>query len=304
MKARQSFTLVEVVVAVAITAVLMTTALTVVVRVLTLWERSAGRLQVESQARLILDQLEADLTSIVWRRDGGRWLFASIQPDPDVGGHAGMAGEDWTGTAKPGAAGGSLRLEPDLRQCRFGQAGVWLQFFTVAPVSAGDLRAPAAVAYQLVRRTVGGETPSYQLFRSQVPARVCATAGYHLGPGSVYEQGDATPDSPGNLRRPPVDSLLATDVLDFGVRFSREQTDGSIRWLFPTAGAMAYEARGHAAFPTQVEVFVRLARPEGLRRLGRWERGEAVAPDGEWWRCAEDDSLVFARWIRLPMEAH
>src|SRR5690606_15672142 len=163
---------------------------------------------------------ERDLSSVVWRRDGAVWLAVTVQPDqPLEGGHAGVAGETWAAAdpdrAKPGRAEGSLRLRPSLFECRFGQAGVWLRSFASSGSISGGPVGPVALSYQMVRRRQGEDTPAaYQLCRAEVPPEVCFVVGYDLREDSPYDQGDAVPGAAGNIRRPPVETLLADRVID------------------------------------------------------------------------------------------
>lgn len=66
---RHGFTLVELLVAVGITAVLAAVLLSLVTSTLTLWGRSAVALSMDNQATLILDRVQRDLESAVVRRD-------------------------------------------------------------------------------------------------------------------------------------------------------------------------------------------------------------------------------------------
>ncbi|MDB4474839.1 prepilin-type N-terminal cleavage/methylation domain-containing protein [Opitutaceae bacterium] len=66
---RRGFTLVELLVAVGITAVLAAVLLSLVTTTITLWGRSAVALSMDNQATLILDRIQKDLNSAVVRRD-------------------------------------------------------------------------------------------------------------------------------------------------------------------------------------------------------------------------------------------
>lgn len=221
----KAFTIIELLVAVGVTALMVTLMLTIVVNVLGGWNRSSGSLTSGNQARLVLDQLGRDLESAIIRRDGNVWLVASIQQNQTQGGSAGVQGANWSpSSSKPS----STSTDPDnltsslivpavvapstvpvIEDYRFGQGGVWLRFFTTAPDSNnGDLHrisAPRAVAYQIVRLPVvagsAGEE-RYQLFRSEVrpghsttalAARSTFSVGYNLlDPAAAYNIPTAT----------------------------------------------------------------------------------------------------------------
>ena len=73
--AHRAFTLVELLVAVGITAVLAAVLLSLVTSTLTLWERSASALAMDNQATLVLDRLARDLESAVVRENiGDTWI--------------------------------------------------------------------------------------------------------------------------------------------------------------------------------------------------------------------------------------
>jgi hypothetical protein len=150
---------------------------------------------------------------------------------------------------KPGdsaAPNGSLLLNPsdrDLTNYRFGQAGVWLRFFTIPSdntvssntLPLSNLTAPRAVSYQIMRRQVGsGSSPyTYQLYRSEVrpfgttagtKTRSTFTQGYDLfgangynDPTDAVNGGNAAGDA-GCVRRPNGAFVLGNGVIDFGVR--------------------------------------------------------------------------------------
>ncbi|HTJ79743.1 MAG TPA: prepilin-type N-terminal cleavage/methylation domain-containing protein [Rariglobus sp.] len=212
-KRRQAgFTIIELLVAVGITALLVTLMLTIVTNVLNGWNRSSGSLSSGNQARLILNQLSQDIQGAILKSDTtNTWLVATIQQDQAGVGDSGMndttlAGS-WNGVVKPGktggeSLGGSFIVDKSqardtstilgLENYRFGQAGVWLRLFSVPPAannsaSLSTTSAPRAISYQLIRTRVGGNTSSqysYRLFRSE--ARPADDAG---GANSTFAVG-------------------------------------------------------------------------------------------------------------------
>ncbi|GAB5560964.1 MAG: hypothetical protein SynsKO_26110 [Synoicihabitans sp.] len=75
MQRPRGFTLVELLVAVGITAILAAALLSLVTQTLSLWNRSASALDLENQAGLVMDRIVTDLESAVVRsRLGFGWL--------------------------------------------------------------------------------------------------------------------------------------------------------------------------------------------------------------------------------------
>jgi hypothetical protein len=258
--ARAGFTIVELLVASAITLVVLGLMLQVTFSVLKTFDTVSGATSARTQASAVLDYLRRDFQSIVWKRDNNVWLIATIQRDQDTinGGEGDTDRDDaeWApagnlkpGLADPGDDWSSLRVAKagtndwiDLQEYRFGQAGVWLRFFTNQATSSNGDVAPIAVAYQIVRLKPrdNSEEFRYQLFRSVVrsgrtpsdptEAYSVADAGYNLASNAngsynkpytpAADENDDFGD-PGSLRAPDRDALLANNVIDFGVRFWR-----------------------------------------------------------------------------------
>jgi len=219
---RRAFTVIELLVAVGVTALMVSLMLTIVVNVLSGWNKSSGTLTSGNQARLVLDQISRDLQSAILKRDGNGWMVATIQQNQSNTGDAGVSGAAWV-AAKPSAPGSSDPTSnttsfvvpsavngtiPLIDDYRFGQGGVWLRFFTSGPDSNDGLlqhiSAPRAVAYQIVRLPVVANSKEirYQLFRSEVrpghsnatlAARSTFAAGYNLlDPAAIYNIPSAT----------------------------------------------------------------------------------------------------------------
>lgn len=241
LKQSRGFTIIELLVAVGVTAILVALMLNITISVLNGWNRSSGKLSNDNQARLILDLLSQDLQGVIMRRDANTWLAATAQQTQSGNGDSGLntgtpfAGA-WDGTVKPTAASGSFEINPSGRKIadyRFGQAGVWLRFFTTPPDNATtdliNTSAPRAVAYQLIRVRVGASDQySYGLFRTESrpfnPANDNSTfgVGYDLFMDETatlsYNRGNGTDGNAGNIRRPPGVRILAVNVIDFGVK--------------------------------------------------------------------------------------
>lgn len=323
------FTLVEILVAAAATLLLAGLLLALATNVLALWDRASGTLETEGQAEIILDQVSQDLEAMVMRMNAQAWFAATVQHDQTGAGEAGMTDEAWPATAKPTGAA-SLQLVPDssmLRDARFGQAGVWLRFFTTQPDAnnqASNRSAPRAVAYQLVRRRLGSQYV-YQLYRSQV--RPGGTNSTFSTGCDLFAAGYTTPSgvaqNPGNVRRPNTQFLLGNNVVDFGLKVFARAADGSLLLSFPANNAAAQSLiattdpasapLGYGGmpvvrmFPAAAEIMVRILTQEGARLIANLEAGLTPVPRGVafsdyWWQIAEAHSRVFVRHIGIKSQ--
>jgi len=284
---RGGFTIVELMVAAAITLVVLGFMVQITFSTLQTFDKVSGTLTSKTQAQLVFDYLRRDFSTLVWKRDGNVWLLATVQRDQtNINGGQGDADigdADWkpsnpkpgvktAGTPdsslrleKPGAATAAQRLQ-SIGDYRFGQAGVWLRFFTNQLTADISQPAPIAVAYQIVR--IKPQTNStaremrYWLFRSAVrPAPTVSTtrsvlyAGYDLTDNTAngYNKNTTTNsgiNEPGGIRQPDRELVLANNVIDFGVRFwRRNQATGQDVLLFPAdnTGKPDNTALGYAA---------------------------------------------------------
>ncbi len=265
MKGGRAFTLIELVVAAVLAALLAMLVVAVMAQVLDQWRRTAGRLAMASEARLVLNQLAEDLQGAILRADGNVWLAVTVLPDERLSGQwqAGAAAAQ----AKPtNAHPHTLNLAaPDLGEARFGVAGVWLRLISTKPdtgASGAELSAPVAVGWQIVRRRLAANPAAeerYLLFRSEVRRTASAggapgtfESGYDLDPAAFpatpYLTASGTAGDAGNLIRPPLGAAFADNVIDFGVRlYVREGPN--LRLVFP-AGAAARGSAPAAGAPT------------------------------------------------------
>jgi len=332
---KKAFTLIEVLVAVGITALLAAFIVTIVTNVSGFWSRTSGRLSAEAQGRFILDQLTLDLQSALFRDDGGTWLAVTIPANIN---NTGL----WTTTGstpaalKPANVAGSLQFiaTADLSDNsplgpRFGIAGAWLRFFTTkrgGSTTLANVSAPVAVSYQIVRRaTSGNEGRStdrrYLLHRAEVRPGLAnnragtfetgfdiAASAYTTRPTN-FQTGD-----PAEIRYPAINSVMAENVIDFGVRlYVRDaSTTSGLRRIFPlTNNSLSYNARSPASltgvadvFPDVIDVMVRVLTDEGARLLAGYEASpqRVTAAPGRstqqyWWDLVLANSQVFTRRI-------
>ncbi len=314
---RAAFTIIELLVAVAVTALMVSLMLTIVVNVLGGWNRSSGTLSSGNQARTVMDLVSSDLQSAIMRRDGNVWLVATIQ----------TAASGWTGGSKPtatassaSATNGSLFIPPfpspitnpptSIEDYRFGQGGVWLRMFSTVPdtnTSTATLSAPRAVSYKIVRQNVtgSGNESRYMLYRSEIAPDLTFATGYDLF-GSAYYSGAA-----GIIRTPNADSLVANNVIDFGVRFLKSNGSNQLIPIFPASTSdlcfaatsdsnkvgPGQEASPKRDFPTVADIFIRILTDEGATKLANLESGAVTAET--WWEIALANSRVYTRRVEI-----
>jgi len=324
-RVRRAFTLIEVLVAVGITAALTAFIVAIVGNVSGFWTRTSGRLSAEAQGRFILDQVAQDLQSALYRDDGKTWLAAAILANTNNTFGLWNTTGTTSSALKPANAAGSQQgtATGALADARFGIGGTWLRLFTN---KRGDNRAtttasaPVAVGYQIVRRaTSGNEARStdrrYLLHRSEVlPATTFAT-GYDLALAAYNPtRNTAAVGNAAEIRCPTINSVIAENVVDFGVRLyvrDATATDG-LRRVFPANNnAVSYAAKtppGVAGatdpFPEVIDVMVRVLTDEGARVLAGYEASpqRVTAATGRtaqqyWWDIVLANSQVFTRRI-------
>ncbi|MEX2044462.1 MAG: prepilin-type N-terminal cleavage/methylation domain-containing protein [Opitutus sp.] len=267
-RSHRGFTMVELLVAAAITVMLAAFIAEIVRNVGAIWARAGGRLGADAQARIVLDQLQLDLQGALYRDDGNVWLAADV-----LNGATGNSTGLWrtaTGIGKP-EGGLSLQMAPEnMPDARFGTAGVWLRFFTTSrgvnvPGAPESLPAPVAVGYQIIRRFTAtnpaGVATAYLLHRAEVrPAAVddgivrpgVLESGYDIT-GTAY-QGEPTASNNGAVTGDPLgvlapgsdataprnlDAVIADNVIDFGIRcYVRDaKAPGGLRLVFPARDA-------------------------------------------------------------------
>jgi prepilin-type N-terminal cleavage/methylation domain-containing protein len=296
---QRAFTLIELLVAMAITMLLAGLLLTATTSLLQAWRRTQGDAAVAMAANLVLDQIERDLQSAVFRANGNIWLDGRMLDSGQLPNH----GWDLTaeGVLKPDAESVRLLPEPNddapsrITDARFGRSGLWLRFVTAdREGNAGTV--PVAVGYQIVRRNVASTvSPAYRygLFRTRMSS--VDTFNFVLGPG-------LTDDSPTSLISPTLGDLLASNAVDFGIWLATRDVNGVEQPVYP-AGSLGQGVKAGAARGV-VWVMVRILTEEGANLIEALERGHSVPPPDRstgdwWWEQAEAHSRVFIRRIEL-----
>lgn len=316
------FTLLELLVAAAITLLLAGLLLTVVTGTLALWRRSQESYSGGAQAALVLDLVERDLQAAIRRGPEETGLAVEVIEEPAI-----LATQGWLfagALLKPGGPAGldllgvrSGGATPSLRDARFGRSGGWLRWVTTNVETVGSL--PVVVSYQIVRRPVTGAIDAanpanvrYTLFRAAVSAEQTLANGYSVTAG-VYGSAAMAPTgtrAPATVANPNNVDALADNVVDLGVWLYRWNADGSLRRIFPGDGAdLIHTASGGAnapdasGYPDVADVMVRILSESGAAQLEQMERGLVSRPPGVasdadwWWNVVEANSRVFVRRI-------
>jgi hypothetical protein len=326
-----AFTLLELLVAVAITLLLAGLMLAVTTGTLNLWRHSQDNSTMSAQAKLALDLLERDLQTGCHREDGVgiTWLAADV-----INNSASLPNHGWRIAPLMKPAGpesqhlvpvNSDGLAPTIASARFGLSGVWLRFIATNVDADGSV--PVAVAYQLARRAVSGaydgSNPAairYSLFRSVVDPARTFSAGYSVSAGAYDNAvpGYGSPTFPNAVTSPAVADVLATNVVDFGVWLYVRDNTGALRRIYPADNADLAHAPTDAPtpadanrYPEVADVMVRILTDEGARILDAMEQSNGAitrpanyATDAEWWwGVVEANSRVYTRRVEVKGRA-
>jgi prepilin-type N-terminal cleavage/methylation domain-containing protein len=261
---KKGFTVLELLVAVSVTALLAGMLLNITSQVVTTQTQASGNLETNQAAQFVLDRIQEDLQCAIYRNDGNIWMAADVLNATDNSGHW---NEKKYKVPKPVKQ--SLRILPEhwpenaldlqaiankqgkLTDSRFGIAGTWFRFFTEAPELDPDAEnsgGARAISYQILRHGLTSSetsTPRYQLFRSDVSDINTLNSGYNLY-GPYSNTSDDGPRESGNIKNPifkkengkeSTDFSLASNVVDFGIRAylirSGKAGTGYLQQIFP-----------------------------------------------------------------------
>ena len=301
---KSGFTLLELIVAMGITALIGYFILSIGQDFVSVWEDVGDSVARETEARSALDAIARDFESAFFR-EGSEVMFAVDSLDDDS--NAGAKWED--GAAERPSSDGS---DPEVHE--YGWTGSWVRLFSASP-------SLNAVGYQIVRSTIkdGVGTPRYMLYRNvelhkNTVANAESGAGYDLS-HSVYTNNGYI----GGMTR---ENILAVNVIDFGVRLyirdlgdpSDEDAPDGLRLIFPADGSSelvtSVSNLSHAArtfegttygqrYPDVVEVFLRVLSDEGADLISDMEEAGANA---DWEEVAERHSKLYRRYIVIGGE--
>lgn len=323
----KGFTLLELLVAVAITVLIAGVMLGVVMAALHQWGREQAGQSQAVIAQQVLDLLQRDLQAAWCRSDSNHWLAVDM-----VNSGAALANHGWLLSAGPMKPSGAASLRPlsadagesiALGDLRFGLSGAWLRFVTTNVESGGGL--PTVVSYQVVRRPVVGNPVAsnpapihYAIYRSVVSDTETFAQGYDVL-ASAYGSASNSPSSamssayrqPRNVTNPSHANLLASHVVDFGCWFHVRLPDGQLARIFPQDAAdVTHHVVGDSVvdetrMPEVVDVFVRIMGEAGASVLEALEAGRLVRPAAFateadwWWSVVEENSRVYFRRIEI-----
>jgi type II secretory pathway pseudopilin PulG len=301
------FTILELLVASTVSIILLGLFLTVSTNILDAWGQSRDSLSSNAKARIVLDTLASDLESAILRNDTGVWLACDLLETTNNS----SRWETSTPQKPTGVESKQIDFDdPDLtaKDFRFGVAGSWVRFFA-SPVDAsesGESGDVNAIAYQLIRRKPHSRSTSaeesYNLYRSVVRSdytldEVVEDDGYYIDAfDGASREGQA-----GEITTPRNDSsMLARDVVDFGIVFYAPDSLGKNRVLFPKlAGTTEYRVPTNS-IPTAAEIFVRILDEEGAKQINAFERGLIPSNDPDfWWNTVNQFSTVSTRWVQF-----
>jgi type II secretory pathway pseudopilin PulG len=260
---KSGFTVLELLVAVSVTALLAGMLLNITSQVVSTQTQASGDLETNQVAQFILDRIQEDLHCAIYRNDGNVWMAATILEDTSNS-------NSWKEASAEKPSTTSLRITPNdwsdgpddlfanannqisLLDSRFGVAGTFFRFFTQAPEldpEAENSGGARAVSYQIIRYGITKATTSrsrYQLFRSDVSVKETFKAGYDLHPSSeAYTQGANGSREPANIKNPiftaggelSTDFSLASNIIDFGIRAylidKNSYGTGHLKQIFP-----------------------------------------------------------------------
>jgi prepilin-type N-terminal cleavage/methylation domain-containing protein len=332
----KGFTTIELLVAIAVTAVLVGLLLSISTNVLTTQRQSSNSLETNQIAQFVLDRIQEDLQCAIYRNDGNAWMAISILEDK--GNSGSWTDEPKPDLTKPSDQMHSLRLiESDWSE------DTNIAFDPHSSQASKNTGAARAIAYQLIRHGITNSTksiPRYQLYRTDVSALDTYVAGYDFGSSGGYSENasnNSQDEESDPIRVPsaiinPIINLgssladasvfsLATNIIDFGVRAYRTEKKkdgtGNFIQLFPVISSKMLQSydfysirfpnpnnSSEGPFPDCIDVMLKILTAEGAKIISNYELGLIPLPSGKsheehWWELADQNSEVFIRRIKI-----
>ncbi len=314
-RTRNAFTLIELIVSLAITSVIAFFVFSFAASLANLWRNTESGVDTELDVQIALDRIAMDLESALFQErvdsDGNSvpmFALSAIAKD-DLLPQSTSRWNRWVGVDKS-ARPEELHFDPGNN--RYGWGGAWVRFFSAAPSFN-------AVSYHLVRRRAFDSSliSMYLLHRTVVDQNETLLGGFDIENGK-YGYGSGENRTSDVLASPRLDSVILEDVVDFGLRLyvfdeSFAGTDDSprgLRLIFPADvnGNLSSSDKEHIAnslsgtsyasrYPEVLEVFLRVLDDVGSDLLVRLEDGEDVL---SYEKILEKHSRLYRRMIRLP----
>ena len=264
----KGFTILELLVAVSVTALLAAMLLNITSQVVSTQTEASGDLETNQIAQFILDRVQEDLQCAISRNDGNVWMAAKVLNDEANSGQWKAAKvnnnkkpveeskrlfkDDWPSTSQNPLM--EANGQGSLLDSRFGVAGTWLRFFTQSSELDPSIKnngGARAVSYQIVRFGLTASPTSrarYQLFRADVNTENTFNVGYNLHPvdGDYKLSGSNGPREAQTIINPifqasngesPTGFSLASNIIDFGIRAyiidKNSKGTGFLKQIFP-----------------------------------------------------------------------
>lgn len=316
---RRAFTLMELIVAMAITSVIALFVFSFATNLARLWRSNESGVGTELDAQIALDRIAMDLESAILQERGvPMFAVSAISQNGNDAYDYDLSGR-WEDVTITGAGRPStLHFDPDTHH--YGWAGSWLRFFSAAP-------SMNAVGYQIIRRSAfsDSEIPLYLLHRAVVRHDKTLEAGYDItlledGDGNAVGYGETSSNQnwAGEITHPILTSVLVEDVVDFGVRLyvfddsfvGDDHSPEGLKMIYPVVAgdgtidtnetehiAQSWEGSVSDRYPDVVEIFIRVLDDVGSDELFRAEEVEAGRDYSE---IIEEHSRVYRRMVRLP----
>lgn len=297
---RSAFTLIELVVSMAITSIIAVFVFGFATSLAKLWRTSEAGVGTELDTQIALDIIARDFESAVFLDKGVPMLAATAIDDVDFSGR-------WVDQSiRP------IELDFDPASHYYGYAGMWLRFFTSAPTLN-------AVGYQVIRRPAFSDSniPHYLLHRSVVRHDNTFDAGFDIT-SEKYSATATSAVAAGAIESPWVSSVLLEDVVDFGVRFyvfeagfdGKELSPEGLKLIFPVNNGVTFDSdkRIYRApiiadvdaslpYPDVVEVYIRVLDDIGADLL---YRSEEIEHGFSYEEIVAKYGRLYRRMIRLP----